>query len=105
MADKQPFPSQQQDRFIVRLPDGMRSRIAQAAKDNNRSMNAEIVARLMESFRYEDAGDLPDAKAAFDLIKQERMEQLMQEIARLAEAKFDQAARDWLKKYSSKATT
>lgn len=38
------------DRFIVRLPDGMRDRIKDAAAANNRSMNAEIVARLEESF-------------------------------------------------------
>ncbi len=34
------------EKFIVRFPDGMRERIADAAKANNRSMNAEIVARL-----------------------------------------------------------
>ena len=38
------------DKFIVRLPDGMRDRIAEAAKANNRSMNSEIVARLLASF-------------------------------------------------------
>ena len=35
---------------MVRLPDGMRDQIAEAAKANNRSMNAEIVARLVVSF-------------------------------------------------------
>jgi hypothetical protein len=43
---KKPYPSETQDRFIVRLPDGMRDRIAELAKSNNRSMNAEIVQRL-----------------------------------------------------------
>lgn len=43
---KKPYPSETQERFIVRLPDGMRDRIAAEAKANNRSMNAEIVARL-----------------------------------------------------------
>jgi plasmid stability protein len=43
-------PVQNADKYIVRLPDGMRDRIAEAAKANNRSMNAEIVARLEESF-------------------------------------------------------
>lgn len=43
-------PSRTADQFVVRLPDGMRDRIAQAAKANNRSMNAEIVARLRTSF-------------------------------------------------------
>lgn len=39
-------PSQSQDKFIVRLPDGMRERIKLAADLNGRSMNAEIVATL-----------------------------------------------------------
>lgn len=45
-----PYPSRTADQFVVRLPDGMRDRIAEAAKDNARSMNAEIVARLDASF-------------------------------------------------------
>lgn len=44
-----PFPSQTMDRFIVRLPDGLRDRIAAAAKENGRSMNAEIV-RVLETY-------------------------------------------------------
>lgn len=39
-------PSQSQDKFIVRLPDGMRDKIKAAAEANNRSMNAEIVVAL-----------------------------------------------------------
>lgn len=35
---------------MIRLPDGMRDRIREAAEQNNRSMNAEIVARLEETF-------------------------------------------------------
>lgn len=38
------------DQFIVRLPDGMRDSISHAADQNARSMNAEIVARLEQSF-------------------------------------------------------
>lgn len=38
------------DKYIVRLPEGMREQIAESAKANNRSMNAEIVARLAKSF-------------------------------------------------------
>lgn len=45
-----PFPSQNQDKFVLRLPDGMRDRIKTAAEANNRSMNAEIVAALEEKF-------------------------------------------------------
>lgn len=48
--ERKPFPSETQERFIVRFPDGMRDRISELAKTNNRSMNAEIVARLEKSF-------------------------------------------------------
>jgi hypothetical protein len=43
-------PSRTAEQFVVRFPDGMRDKIAEAAKANNRSMNAEIVARLARSF-------------------------------------------------------
>lgn len=43
-------PSRTAEQFVVRFPDGMRDRIAAEAKQNNRSMNAEIVARLSDSF-------------------------------------------------------
>ncbi|KAA9181991.1 MULTISPECIES: Arc family DNA-binding protein [Delftia] len=42
-------PSRTADQFVVRFPDGMRDQIAALAKANNRSMNAEIVARLQGS--------------------------------------------------------
>ncbi|WP_237860656.1 Arc family DNA-binding protein [Pseudomonas sp. PGPR81] len=37
------------DKFVVRLPDGMRERVAQVARDNHRSMNSEIIERLEQS--------------------------------------------------------
>ena len=43
-------PSQSQDKFIIRLPDGMRDRIKAAAEKSNRSMNAEIIATLEEKY-------------------------------------------------------
>ncbi|QOD84862.1 Arc family DNA-binding protein [Chromobacterium haemolyticum] len=43
------------DKFMLRLPDGMRSRIAKAAKTNGRSMNAEIVHRLAVSLGSESS--------------------------------------------------
>lgn len=39
-------PSRTAEQFVVRLPEGMRDRIAELAKQNGRSMNAEIVQRL-----------------------------------------------------------
>lgn len=35
---------------MLRLPDGMRERVREAAEQNKRSMNAEIIARLEASF-------------------------------------------------------
>lgn len=48
-------PSRTAEQFVVRFPDGMRDRIAEAARADGRSMNAEIVARLAQSF--EPSGD------------------------------------------------
>lgn len=41
---------QAEDKYIIRFPDGMRDRLKDAAKANNRTLNAEIVARLERSF-------------------------------------------------------
>lgn len=49
MDDNRLSPSQAADKFIVRLPDGMRQRIAEVAKRSRRSMNSEIVCRLEHS--------------------------------------------------------
>jgi hypothetical protein len=42
--------SRESDKFVLRLPDGMRDRIKLAAEANNRSMNSEILERLETSF-------------------------------------------------------
>ncbi|MEY3774319.1 MAG: hypothetical protein RLZZ129_1099 [Verrucomicrobiota bacterium] len=52
---KKPYPSEVADRFQVRMPDGLRDRIAEAAKASGRSMNSEIVHRLEGSFPSSDA--------------------------------------------------
>ncbi|WP_312806503.1 Arc family DNA-binding protein [Agrobacterium cavarae] len=36
-------PVRDQDKFMLRLPEGMREQIKASANRNNRSMNAEIV--------------------------------------------------------------
>ncbi|WP_293795051.1 Arc family DNA-binding protein [uncultured Bosea sp.] len=38
--------SRQSDKFMVRLPEGMRERLAAAARANRRSMNAELIVHL-----------------------------------------------------------
>lgn len=65
------------DRYMLRLPDGMRDRIKAAAEANNRSMNAEIVARLESSFttNEREAGRIASAiESAFGKLKLEAPE-------------------------------
>lgn len=45
-----PSTGRESQKFIVRLPEGMRARIKAAADRNSRSMNAEIVATLAERY-------------------------------------------------------
>lgn len=47
--------SRHADKYIVRFPDGMRDQLKGAAKINNRTMNAEIVARLQASMATDGA--------------------------------------------------
>lgn len=56
-------PSQKLDQYMVRFPDGLRDRIKNAAAENNRSMNAEIIARLEQSYsgvthRFDESLDI-----------------------------------------------
>jgi plasmid stability protein len=48
--DDKPTVTRESDRFIVRLPDGMRDRLSASARESGRSMNAEVVARLQASY-------------------------------------------------------
>ncbi|MGI8390549.1 Arc family DNA-binding protein [Brucella anthropi] len=43
-------PSDTADKFVLRLPGGMRERIKDIADKNNRSMNAEIIATLEQAY-------------------------------------------------------
>ena len=45
--------SREQDKFVVRLPDGLRPEIAAIARINHRSMNGEIIIRLQRSLVLE----------------------------------------------------
>ena len=49
---------------MLRFPDGMRDKIAEIAKSNGRSMNAEIIARLEQSF-----SNTPQKMDMFDLME------------------------------------
>lgn len=80
---KNPYPSDQQDKFMLRFPEGMRELIKAEAERNNRSMNAEILHRLEVSFVF----DLPQKQAqASELVRVEeavlrRLEEVVERIA------------------------
>lgn len=58
------FPSQEMDRFNVRLPAGMRDAIADRAKSNGRSMNSEIVQILQDALAEPSQESLTKANYA-----------------------------------------
>lgn len=53
------------DKYVLRMPDGMRDRITELAKANGRSMNAEIVLILQQALdaRAANVGDSIDVDA------------------------------------------
>lgn len=63
MSDHAP---QTQDKFVLRLPDGMRDKIKAAAEKSGRSMNAEIVAALGKAYP-----DFPDHHSLLDYLEGE----------------------------------
>jgi len=56
------------DQFPIRLPDGVRDEIKQAAKANRRSMNAEILSRIAAP--VEGALSLRDWLAGMVLVRE-----------------------------------
>ena len=65
------YSSRTADKFVVRLPDGMRERINEVAKLHHRSMNSEIISRL-ERTLLEEVGAAPEntlASQAQDLVR------------------------------------
>lgn len=56
--EKRTFPSDEADKFVLRMPPGMRDQVAAAAKAAGRSMNAEIVARLQQPLGLDASRDI-----------------------------------------------
>lgn len=56
------------DKFMLRLPDGMRERIKAAADASGRSMNAEIVATLEEKYPPPLTDLRPDWEVVYDYL-------------------------------------
>lgn len=76
MAKREAFPSEKLDQYMLRFPDGMRERLKEEAAKNNRSLNAEIIARLEGSFEAEEKlSGLTNA-----LVAQERHSRTLAEI-------------------------
>ncbi|MFG1421738.1 Arc family DNA-binding protein [Roseixanthobacter liquoris] len=48
-------PVREYDKFMLRMPEGMRDRIAREAKSNGRSMNAELIARIEKTLEDDTA--------------------------------------------------
>lgn len=83
---KSVFPSDAAEKFMLRLPDGMRDRIADAAKANSRSMNAEVVARLAASFEPPALGFGPGSVGdQFEKARQEVMAKMEASVPDLAD--------------------
>lgn len=69
----QSYTSRTADKFVVRLPEGMRDRIAEVAKQHHRSMNSEIIARLEHSLL--DLPSLPEQPSR-QALNEQRLEDL-----------------------------
>lgn len=85
MADER-FPSDTADRFQLRMPDGMRDRIKEAAAKSGRSMNAEIIHRLEHSLYYSDAAE----KGSSVDVMFKAVDELKETINRLIDAKLQE---------------
>lgn len=77
-----PQKTQDQDRYIVRFPDGMRDRLKSEASANGRSLNAEIIHRLQETLAMDDyvpsENAHPDHSGGDVLLSVEFMQRLSQ---------------------------
>ncbi|WP_373186047.1 Arc family DNA-binding protein [Halopseudomonas sp.] len=69
----QQYTSRTADKFVVRLPDGMREHIAEVARQHHRSMNSEIIARLEHSLL--DLPTLP-AQPSRQMLNDKQMDNL-----------------------------
>lgn len=89
-TEKTPRVPQAADKYILRLPDGMRDKISELAKGNNRSMNAEIVSMLQQAMeeRASGSGIAPsiDIDALARALAPKLAEELRQETAQRNEA-------------------
>ena len=84
-----PPVTRESDKFMLRLPDGMRDRIKAAADANNRSMNAEIVATLRAAYPEPDLD--------------EATREILEKFYALPKEAQDKFLNEYIRKYPEKA--
>ncbi|HCH7903506.1 TPA: Arc family DNA-binding protein [Klebsiella oxytoca] len=104
------FPSQEMDRFNVRLPAGMRDAIAERAKANGRSMNSEIVQILEDRLSTERELEefiIDDAKrpGGVDSLSKNELEEMMEKTVRKVFSEFTLSPIDKIDSTKSKKPT
>ncbi|HEE9886339.1 Arc family DNA-binding protein [Atlantibacter hermannii] len=97
------FPSQEMDRFNVRLPVGMRDAIAERAKKNGRSMNSEIVqiledalfthpVRVTSEFNIDLHSEIPGGDDKITMPKKQFLEMVDKSVQQAIEAAAEDMA-------------
>lgn len=81
------------ERFTVRMPDGMREAIADIAKSNGRSMNAEIVQILKDALTHHSFTRIASKEALKNMPLDVRMD-LIERRTLIARAQIAKAMRD-----------
>ncbi|MBX8556992.1 Arc family DNA-binding protein [Pseudomonas cichorii] len=90
--------SRDADKFVVRLPDGMRDRIHVVALSNHRSMNSEILERLERTFNE-------DATGVLNVALVEQLSNRCKELESQLEAFKDQSTVELLKRALEQVTS
>ncbi|WOU46099.1 Arc family DNA-binding protein [Citrobacter portucalensis] len=101
MSEK--FPSQMQDKFTVRFPDGLRDAIADRAKRNGRSMNSEIVqiledaifthpVRVTSEFNIDLHSEIPGGDDKITMPKKQFLEMVDKSVQQAIEATAEDMA-------------
>ncbi|WP_127113063.1 Arc family DNA-binding protein [Shimia sediminis] len=81
------------DKFMLRLPDGMREQIKESAAKNSRSMNAEIVVALELYFGIVGDERTPEHQTGQNLVGLPEEEQLRKIIAGSAHTMYQEIKR------------
>lgn len=90
MSAKTVYSSRTADKFVVRLPDGVREQIAEFARKNYRSMNSHILVYIEACLELEkQTGKVLDADTLRGMheiqFRNERMEAMLQKLLKVGE--------------------